>query len=349
MIKKDQIVGLLEKDKALVVFCLPNEKQLKIIQGSYLKIDFNDIQESGFVFRPFEKSQASILIQSNEVDEFDISGKLFSAEKYLKKESYTNTSRDHYLKLVKKSSDQIKKRHLKKVVPSRSFSVKIENSFDPFIFFEKINDLYKSCFNYLCIIPGETIWIGASPELLLNADKSSFQTTSLAGTIKDVEKQNWTDKELEEQSIVTDFISQELGKLAYKNIEILGPNTVYTGNLYHLKTNFNVSWTDYNFNEIIKIANALHPTPATAGLPRAKALEFLLANESYKRELYSGFFGLLNIDSKSKLYVNLRCMKLTKNNAVLYAGAGVTSDSIPQKEYLETESKLQTLLNYLDA
>jgi len=38
-------------------------------------------------------------------------------------------------------------------------------------------------------------------------------------------------------------------------------------------------------------------------------------------------------------------MQLFNKHALLYAGAGVTEDSNPEKEYLETEMKCNTLLN----
>jgi isochorismate synthase len=38
-------------------------------------------------------------------------------------------------------------------------------------------------------------------------------------------------------------------------------------------------------------------------------------------------------------------MQLYTHKAVLYAGAGITADSDPQKEWAETELKCSTLLN----
>jgi isochorismate synthase len=51
----------------------------------------------------------------------------------------------------------------------------------------------------------------------------------------------------------------------------------------------------------------------------------------------------------SKLYVNLRCMQLFDQTAKLYAGAGITFDSIPEKEWDETTLKCHTLLDVMDS
>jgi isochorismate synthase len=47
--------------------------------------------------------------------------------------------------------------------------------------------------------------------------------------------------------------------------------------------------------------------------------------------------------------VNLRCMEIGNEKAILYAGAGITQDSNPQAEWEETERKMQTMLSVLNA
>ena len=49
----------------------------------------------------------------------------------------------------------------------------------------------------------------------------------------------------------------------------------------------------------------------------------------------------------SYIYVNLRCMEIQNNKAILYAGAGVTEYSDPEQEWYETELKCNTLLNVI--
>jgi isochorismate synthase len=76
-------------------------------------------------------------------------------------------------------------------------------------------------------------------------------------------------------------------------------------------------------------------------------------NEEYDREYYSGFLGEFNIDlktfktQKSDLFVNLRCMKIDEKMVHLYIGCGVTADSIPENEYIETVNKSMTIKKIL--
>lgn len=82
-------------------------------------------------------------------------------------------------------------------------------------------------------------------------------------------------------------------------------------------------------------------------MPLESALEFLKENEAYDREFYSGYLGPVNIQNNINLFVNLRCMQLLWNRAIVYAGAGVTVDSVPSTEWEETEMKMNTLLNVI--
>jgi isochorismate synthase len=77
------------------------------------------------------------------------------------------------------------------------------------------------------------------------------------------------------------------------------------------------------------------------------SLKFLQENEAHDREFYAGFLGPINIEQESHLYVNLRCMKWMGDHILLYAGAGVTIDSLPEQELKEVEIKMETILKAL--
>ncbi|HRW99534.1 MAG TPA: chorismate-binding protein [Cyclobacteriaceae bacterium] len=56
----------------------------------------------------------------------------------------------------------------------------------------------------------------------------------------------------------------------------------------------------------------------------------------------------MNYKSESNIFVNLRCMQWSNTEAELYAGAGVTTDSVPEAEWEETEMKMNTLLKVIE-
>ena len=91
----------------------------------------------------------------------------------------------------------------------------------------------------------------------------------------------------------------------------------------------------------------MHPTPAVCGLPKEAAKFFILQNEKYDRTYYSGFLGEINDDFDTELFVNLRCAKIEKNVAQIYVGGGITKESNPEKEWLETHLKTNTIKSIL--
>ncbi len=72
-------------------------------------------------------------------------------------------------------------------------------------------------------------------------------------------------------------------------------------------------------------------------------LEFNKEHEGLDRNLFSGYLGPVNIHEESHIFVNLRCANLFADKVVLYAGAGITQDSEPEKEYRETELKMEAV------
>jgi isochorismate synthase len=184
-----------------------------------------------------------------------------------------------------------------------------------------------------------------------------FRTVALAGTqsVFDAVGQPippkqapWTQKEIEEQALVGRYIISCFKKIRVREYVEEGPKTVVAGSLMHLCSDYTVDTKAINFPELGTVMlELLHPTSAVCGMPKMAALEFIQNHETYDREFYSGFLGPVNVENETNLFVNLRCMKIQNGTATLYAGGGITEDSVPEKEWQETELKCQTMLAVL--
>lgn len=256
----------------------------------------------------------------------------------------TNTFKE----LVRKGVAYIEAGAFEKIVPSRTRS--IPNTFDVLEAFEKLCARYPTAMVSLISTTEHGTWLGATPEILVSIEGNTiFKTVALAGTKAwhegiDIKNVAWTQKEIEEQALVERYIISCLKKIRLREYEEQGPKTVVAGNLMHLKSTFTVDMQATNFSQLgSTMLKLLHPTSAVCGMPKEPALDFLQQEEGYNRELYSGYLGPVNIHGNTNLFVNLRCLQLKKEEAILYAGAGVTIDSDPQKEWEETEMKMKTL------
>lgn len=322
----------------------------------------NDLHEkTGFVVSPFTESpahetfflQPDCVFFSNNIAEIYID-KLAANDRFIEIEKNKNTTKtttpEEFIGNVNKAVSAMKAAEFQKVVLSKLRVEKLPDDFQPEQFFLTLCRKYPHAFVYIMQLPEVGCWIGATPEPLLTIENGTVKTVSLAGTQVatelETEDYRWSSKEIEEQGIVTNFIEQTLRSLHIADITRLGPENYRAANLIHLKTAFEFpqAHIQNRFSDLLK---ALHPTPSVGGLPKDEARNFILTNEQHDRGYYTGFFGPVNINEKSAVYVNLRCLQLFDNNFVLYSGAGITSSSVAEKEWEETENKMLTLMNVI--
>lgn len=322
----------------------------------------NDLHEkTGFVVSPFTESpahetfflQPDCVFFSNNIAEIYID-KLAANDRFIEIEKNKNTTKtttsEEFIGNVNKAVSAMKAAEFQKVVLSKLRVEQLPDDFQPEQFFLTLCRKYPHAFVYIMQLPEVGCWIGATPEPLLTIENGTVKTVSLAGTQVatelETEDYHWSSKEIEEQGIVTNFIEQTLRSLHIADITRLGPENYRAANLIHLKTAFEFpqAHIQNRFSDLLK---ALHPTPSVGGLPKDEARNFILTNEQHDRGYYTGFFGPVNINEKSAVYVNLRCLQLFDNNFVLYSGAGITSSSVAEKEWEETDNKMLTLMNVM--
>ena len=263
------------------------------------------------------------------------------------------TTQADYTQLVRTGVAAIEAREVVKVVSSRVAHRALPPGFDPLAAFEELSRQYERAFVSLVSVPGVGTWLGASPEVLAEVTADGhFHTIALAGTQPLVpghrpQEAIWRQKEIEEQALVARYIVSCFKQLRLREYHETGPRTVAAGQLLHLRTDFEVNLQNVPFAASLgtDMLRLLHPTSAVGGMPKAAALDFLRHHERYDRAYYSGFLGPVNVAAPgvSRLFVNLRCLQVRAEEAILYAGTGLTADSDPLREWQETELKLTTV------
>jgi isochorismate synthase len=330
-----------------VLYCKPNSDTINgVFQQNDTLFSVTNFTEKGFVFASFDGSK-TFLIPENESE---IMNTVFQKKEISisEKELFTpnETAQKQFENLVKKGIQAIENHEFKKVVLSRKESLNLID-FDLITAFESLVQLYPSTFVYCFYHPKVGTWLGATPEQLVKANASEFKTIALAGTQKDTGSNEvvWPKKEQEEQQFVTDYIVEKLKNVA-SELVVSKPYSLKAGSIWHIKTD--ISGTLNSSSSLQQVIQLLHPTPAVCGFPKDKSKAFILENEKYDRTFYTGFLGELNIEDKTDLFVNLRCMEIDNAQAHLFMGCGITKDSIPQKEWEESINKSATMKRILD-
>ncbi len=359
-----------------VAYRKPKEDKVKAIFQTDDRLQhLKTFSETGFIFSPFDARHPTILLVPDEF--LEISAHEHPANT-TKRDVVLSTSgqqdgaiptsdqkgKASHLHLIEKGISEIKKGTFEKVVLSRQ--IEMRSTALPLDLFQNLLADYPNAFCYFWYHPKVGLWLGATPEILMMLRNSRLTTMSLAGTQKyaGTENPKWGHKELEEQQLVTDYITDAL-KNQVDQLSRTNTETVRAGELLHLRTKITGLVEKENLEAVVK---ALHPTPAVCGMPKKNAHDFILDNENYDREYYTGFLGELNLKTVKQrssrgrnqenqayrsivntttLYVNLRCMQLKNDKAYLYVGGGITKDSDPEREWEETVAKSSTMLSIL--
>lgn len=374
--KQRLIEQLQEAGYSFAIWQMPNETEYRFIisLSSTVQLEPNlKEMDAGFLVNRFDDNHPSApfhisadiqitndsveinpVISDQQIDEFLEA--LNEPEKNIKEiqaETIDNPSSNQFEDQVASAVRHIRNEDFEKVVLSRFKDIPIPKEFKVWNFFKTISADYPASFCSITFIPNHGLWIGASPELLISESQSNFKTIALAGTKSLKPDQTlseiaWTQKEIEEQALVSRYIINCFKKIRLREFHEHGPKTVQAGNLVHLKTEFEVKYDEVSFDNLgEQMLELLHPTSAVCGMPIGDTKPWVKEVEKYDREFYAGFLGPVHVQNEINLFVNLRCLKIQDDIIRLYAGAGITEDSIPSKEFEETEMKMNVLMSKL--
>ena len=314
----------------------------------------------GFVMAPYRHDQAPYLISPDQYKSAVYEPDPSKDESSAPEDPITTPLAEvQHIQLVNKAIAAIKAQALEKVVLARASTFSTKKTSEAI--FNGLLNSYPNAFCYLWSHPKVGVWLGATPERLMQINDKSLHTVALAGTIQKDPRQRvsntlskqWTSKELDEQRLVTTDIENRLSALGL----VVNTSAVYeasAGNICHLKTDIHVAQT--KDTPTVALIEALHPSPAICGLPRDQAEWFIKTEEGLDRSFYAGYLGVLHADLaqevfpqtrlaplEADLYVNLRCMQHLGDKAIVYVGSGITEDSDASAEWKETVLKAETI------
>lgn len=332
------------------IFAFRKPQELQIYYGCSDQI-LKGFRPGAFVIAPFDNDESKIFsIPATLQSDKDQLNRLLKTLKTESQYKYScafrlpeiSSGKETYKSWVNLIKKNINSGNLKKCVASRVIiddtSVDISETFstlcreypDSFVFFFH-TDLTGS-------------WMGASPELLLSFKNETLTSMALAATHRIDSDESWTRKEIEEQNIVTEYIS-DVFKMHCLNPVSSDVCESLAGPVKHLRTIITAEYK--NLDDPFALISHLSPTPALCGYPKSKALELIKDSESWDRGYYGGYCGWVESLNNFELFVNLRSMLLSSTRICVYVGGGIMSDSDPEEEWIETDNKAHTLLNIL--
>ena len=264
--------------------------------------------------------------------------------------NFASDDHDLFTEHVDKALSQIAAGSVEKIVLSRVQNAALPPDFDLRPALRHLAESYPDCWTFS--VDG---FFGSSPETLINVTAGHFTAKVLAGTAPrgtdsatdtqmaaDLASSN---KDLDEHGFASRSVFKALNPLVSQLSMSDAPYTFKLPNVWHLASDIAGELSpDVSSLDIVR---ALHPTAAVAGTPTSHAVTLIAEIEGFDRGRYTGPVGWMGANGDGQWAIGLRCAQKFSDRIEAYAGGGIVSDSIPEKEYIETEMKFRPVLEAL--
>lgn len=260
-----------------------------------------------------------------------------------------------YENAVAKALHAIRSGKISKIVLARKLTYKTKHELPYFSIAHGLKNKFPDCYTFCMTTPDSGMFIGSTPEILAKISGISLETEAVAGTAprgpsagKDAHLGKTLlgrEKEVREHRLVIDSMLRRLKSIGISQCGEGKSRLLRLANLQHVRTPILAKLPDdlHPFDAL----STLHPTPAMGGSPREEALPMVRKLEGFPRGWYSGIAGWFDSRGRGEFIVPIRCGKFTPNSLSLYAGAGIVEGSTPSNERMETDWKLEAMLEVI--
>ncbi len=93
---------------------------------------------------------------------------------------------------------------------------------------------------------------------------------------------------------------------------------------------------------------AVFPAGTVSGAPKVRAMEIIEESEPTKRGPYAGAVGYFSYNRNADFAITIRTLVANGRKGSVQVGAGIVADSVPEKEWFETEHKAEALMKALE-
>jgi anthranilate synthase component 1 len=197
--------------------------------------------------------------------------------------------------------------------------------------------------------------VGSSPEMMLRVEHGTVTVRPIAGTRPrgrtDAEDRALADellndeKERAEHVMLVDLGRNDVGRLAqYGTVEVTDLMVVEQySHVFHLVSQVEGQLPDGA--SALDAFRAVFPAGTMTGAPKVRAMEIIDELEPERRGAYAGALGVIGAgDTRMDLAITIRTCVIADGVASVQAGAGIVHDSVPDREWEETNNKARALL-----
>jgi len=265
-----------------------------------------------------------------------------------------NICKDEYEEIVIKAKKYIFNGDIFQVVLSKRYSFNISG--DLIRFYRALRKINPSPYMYF-LKHGNTCIIGSSPEMLVRVEGRTIETYPIAGTRQKTGNPKRDDKlaeelladpkERAEHVMLVDLARNDLGRVAeYGSVKVPDFMVIHRySHVQHIVSRVvGILASDKDCFDVLK---TMLPAGTVSGAPKVRAMEIIEELEPTRRGPYAGAVGYFSYNGNADFAITIRTLIVNKKRGHIQAGAGVVADSIPEREWFETEHKARALLKAL--
>ena len=266
----------------------------------------------------------------------------------------SNMSKSSYLGKVADIIERIHRGDLYQANLTRKFTGQFTRAIDSFELFRRLCEVSPASYSAFIRLNGTDI-LSSSPELFLAIDEhSGIRTRPIKGTsprfsdpksdFESLKKLENSAKDRAENLMIVDLMRNDLSRSCVAGsvkTEALFEITTHA-NVHHMSSTI-TGRINPNYSNLDAIAGCFPPGSMT-GAPKIKAMNVCSELEQLERGIYSGAIGWLTAAKGCELSVVIRTLIIQKNQFEFQVGGGITADSIPEQERLETIDKAKGIL-----
>jgi anthranilate synthase component 1 len=291
--------------------------------------------------------------------------------------SETAGSKGAYEDAVRRAKEHVLDGDVYQAVVSRERVLRGE--VDPLGFYASLRETNPSPYMYLLAHDDLTV-VGASPETLVSVRGDEVVANPIAGTCPrgngPVEDRRLAgemladDKERAEHTMLVDLARNDVRRVAEPGTVRVEEfmNVLKYSHVQHVEST--VTGTLAGDRDAFDAIRATFPAGTLSGAPKIRAMEVVDALEPTPRGVYGGGVGYVAWNGDADLAIVIRSATVetpaddeedrndvpdgpddgdrTLDRITVRAGAGIVADSVPEREYEETERKMAGVLDALE-
>ncbi|MGQ0643276.1 MAG: anthranilate synthase component I family protein [Gemmatimonadaceae bacterium] len=230
----------------------------------------------------------------------------------------------------------------------------IPHDFDSLALYRALRAINPSPYMFFLEYDGMEL-VGSSPELLVRVADDAITVRPIAGTRPRGANASEDealgsdlladDKERAEHVMLVDLGRNDVGRVAsYGSVQVTDFMRIERySHVLHI-----VSDVEGRLRDGVSAIDALRatfPAGTMTGAPKVRAMEIIDELEPERRGPYAGAVGYIAADRRAMdLAITIRACVIADGEVSVNAGAGIVADSVPEREWEETENKMRAML-----